>query len=143
MSSATRAYEYEHVVGFEDTNLVGNVYFVQPIAWQGRCREMFLRDEAPEVLEDLRSGLHLLTARCSCEYLAELRAFDRVRVRMRLAGITLNRIALAFEYARMLGTAEEPVARGEQEIVCMRTTYGMTGPTPIPEPLARALRRYA
>ena len=31
-------YEYRHVVGFEETNLVGNVYYVNYVRWQGRCR---------------------------------------------------------------------------------------------------------
>lgn len=138
-----RAYEYRHVVGFQETNLVGNVYFVHPIAWQGRCRELFLRDEAPEVLDELSNGLHLLTARCSCEYLAELRALDDVLVRMRLAGTSLNRILLAFEFWRAAADAPVLVARGEQEVVCLRTTEDGLVATPIPESLSRALRRYA
>ncbi|MBV8314154.1 MAG: acyl-CoA thioesterase, partial [Planctomycetaceae bacterium] len=93
-----RAYEYRHVVGFEETNLVGNVYFVNHLRWQGRCRELFLRDHAPEVLAQLSEGLSLVTTRCSCEYLAELAAYDEVVVRMRLADLAQNRITLAFEY---------------------------------------------
>ncbi len=42
-----RAFEYHHVVGFEETNLVGNVYYANYIRWQGRCREFFLRERAP------------------------------------------------------------------------------------------------
>ena len=38
-----RAFEYRHLVGFEETNLVGNVYYANHVRWQGRCREMFLR----------------------------------------------------------------------------------------------------
>ena len=37
-----RAFEYRHVVSFEETNLVGNVYFANHLSWQGRCRELFL-----------------------------------------------------------------------------------------------------
>ena len=47
-------YEYRHVVGFEETNLVGNVYYVNYVRWQGRCREMFLLEHAPSVLDELR-----------------------------------------------------------------------------------------
>src|SRR5438309_2080475 len=83
-----RAYEYRHVVGFEETNLVGNVYYVNQVRWQGRCREMFLQEHAPEVLEELRRGLALATVRCSCDYLAELSAFDQIVIRMRLADLT-------------------------------------------------------
>ena len=31
-------YEYRHIVSFEETNLVGNVYYVNYLRWQGRCR---------------------------------------------------------------------------------------------------------
>ncbi|HVR11545.1 MAG TPA: acyl-CoA thioesterase, partial [Thermoanaerobaculia bacterium] len=42
-----RYFEYRHLVGFEETNLVGNVYYVNHLRWQGRCREMFLLEHAP------------------------------------------------------------------------------------------------
>lgn len=62
-----RAYEYRHIVGFEETNLVGNVYYTNHLCWQGRCRELFLREYAPEVLTELAQGLSLITTRVSCE----------------------------------------------------------------------------
>ncbi len=138
-----RAYEYRHVVGFEETNLVGNVYFVHHVRWQGRCRELFLRDHAPEVLAELAQGLHLVTTRCSCEYLAELAAFDEVVIRMRLGALMQNRIALVFEYWRCSGDREELVARGEQHVACLRRDGKQMVPTPVPETLREALRPYA
>ena len=75
---ATRAYEYRHVVGFEETNLVGNVYYVNHLRWQGRCRELFLRENAPSVIEEIQHGLCFVTTRCSCDYLAELAPFDEI-----------------------------------------------------------------
>ena len=66
-------FEYLHTVGFEETNLVGNVYYVNHLRWQGRCRERFLHAHAPGVLDQLSSGLALVTTRCSCEYFAEHR----------------------------------------------------------------------
>jgi len=144
-----RAYEYRHLVGFEETNLVGNVYYVNHLRWQGRCREMFLRDHAPEVLAELSRGLALATVRCSCEYLAELEAFDSIVVRMRLGDVAQNRLTLLFEYWRHGEAGEELVARGEQQIACMRREAGDKGergrtiPTPIPAALREALRPYA
>ena len=41
----TRVYEYEHVVTFDETNLVGNVYYTNHLRWQGHCRELFLREQ--------------------------------------------------------------------------------------------------
>lgn len=140
-----KAYEYRHLVGFEETNLVGNVYYVNHLRWQGRCREMFLRDHAPEILEDLARDLALATVRCSCDYLAELLAFDQILIRMRLGGIVQNRITLLFEYWRESknGSGEELVARGEQVVASMRREAERTVPTPIPVSLREALKPYA
>ena len=138
-----KAYEYRHLVGFEETNLVGNVYYVNHLRWQGRCREMFLHDHAPEILEELARDLALATVRCSCEYLAELEAFDEIVLRMRLGGAVQNRITLNFEYWRQNKEGEELIARGEQVIACMRREGKRAVPTPIPVPLREALKPYA
>lgn len=137
------AYDYLHVVGFEETNLVGNVYYANHVRWQGRVRELFLRDHAPEVLEALRDGLALVTTRVSCEYLAELAAFDEVRIRMRLGAVAQNRVSMRFEYWRRRPGGEELVARGEQEVACMRREGAALAPIAVPEKLRDALRAYA
>jgi enediyne biosynthesis thioesterase len=137
-----RHYEYRHIVGFEETNLVGNVYYTRHVSWQGRCREMFLREHAPEILDDLNHGFALATTRVACEYLAELSAFDEIVIRMRLAALKLNRITMLFEYWRVNSDGEELVARGEQEVVCMQREGGKMIPTPIPPGLREALSAY-
>ena len=137
-----RFYEYRHVVSFEETNLVGNVYYVNHLRWQGRCREFFLRDHAPEVLAELAADLCLVTIRCSCEYHAELAAFDEVAVRMRLGSLIQNRISFTFEYFRLANAREELIARGEQQVACMRREGTRLVPTPVPAPLAQALSLY-
>ena len=138
------AFEYRHAVGFEETNLVGNVYYVNHLRWQGRCREMFLRENAPEILEELKRGLALATVRCSCDYLAELEAFDTVVLRMRLGEVVQNRLTLLFEYWREAADGrQELVARGEQQVACMRRDGERTVPAPIPAALREALRPYA
>jgi enediyne biosynthesis thioesterase len=138
-----RFYEYRHIVSFQETNLVGNVYFTNHLVWQGRCREMFLRDHAPDVIGQLNSGLALVTVSCSCEYFAELMAFDEVIVRMRLAELVQNRMRMAFEYWRRKNGHEELVARGEQQIACMRRDGEKLLPTPVPPILREALAAYA
>ena len=138
-----RAYEYRHVVGFEETNLVGNVYYANHVRWQGRCREMFLREHAPEVLASLTRGFALVTMRVSCEYLAELSAFDELIIRMRLGALKQNRITMLFEYWRRTNSGEELVARGEQQVACMQREGDTMMPTPVPAALLEALRPYA
>jgi enediyne biosynthesis thioesterase len=137
-------YEYNHIVGFEDTNVVGNVYYANHIRWQGRCREMFLRDNAPEILDELARGLALVTLRVSCEYFSELLAFDEIVIRMRLAEFSQHRMLLVFEYWRKSEKGEELVARGEQELGCMRRLEeeGELEPSVWPESMREALRPY-
>src|SRR5687768_7288529 len=93
-----RYYEYRHTVSFEETNLVGNVYYVNYLRWQGRCRELFLKEHAPAVLAELRADLKLFTLRVDCEFFAEIGAFDDLAIRMRLAELTQTQLEFAFDY---------------------------------------------
>ena len=137
-----KTYEYQHIVSFEETNLVGNVYYANYVRWQGRCREMFIKDNAPEVLEQLFQGLALATVSVSCEYYSELYAFDQVVIRMGLESITQNRIAMIFEYWRITDEGEELVAKGKQQTASMQREGDKLVPTPIPTALKEALELY-
>jgi len=137
-------YEYRHLVGFEETNLVGNVYYVNYLRWQGRCREMFLRDRAPAVLEDLREDLKLFTLKVECEFMVEIGAFDELSIRMRLIQLAQTQIEFGFDYIRLGEDGSEAlVARGRQRVACMRGPNTRTVPIPVPASLARALEPYA
>jgi enediyne core biosynthesis thioesterase len=136
-------YEYRHLVGFEETNLVGNVYYVNYLRWQGRCREMFLRDRAPAVLADLREDLKLFTLKVECEFLVEIGAFDELSIRMRLEDLTQTQIGFAFDYVRIRDDVEVLIARGRQRIACMRGPNTDTKPTRVPEVLRAALAPFA
>jgi enediyne biosynthesis thioesterase len=139
-----RSYDYEHIVSFEETNLVGNVYFTRYLSWQGRCRELFLREHAPGVLDELARDLRLVTTRVSCDYFAELFAFDRVVVRMVLRAASQTRVAMSFEYRRDGPGGDELIARGEQEAACLRVAAdGRATPARIPPELQAALEGYA
>ena len=137
-----RAFEYRHVVGFEETNLVGNVYYANHVRWQGRCREMFLRTHAPGILDELNDDLALVTTRVSCEYFNELFAFDEVIIRMRAGAVSRNRVTMRFDYLRADEQGEVLIAKGEQQIACMRRGPDGVVPTPVPEDLRRALEPF-
>ncbi|WP_047868698.1 thioesterase family protein [Nocardiopsis sp. RV163] len=136
-------YELRHIVGFEETNLVGNVYYVNYLRWQGRCREMFLKERAPGVLEDVRGDLKLFTLKVDCEFFAEITAFDELSVRMRLEELTQTQVQFSFDYVRLGGDAEALVARGTQRVACMRGPNTATVPARVPEELREALAAYA
>lgn len=139
----TPYYEIRHRVGFEETNLVGNVYYVNFVRWQGRCRELFLLEHAPDVLDEIRADLKLFTLTCACEFLMEITAFDELAIRMRLEDLTQTQVGFAFDYVRLRAGTEELVARGRQRIACMRGPNGATRPSRVPESLVAALAPYA
>jgi len=138
-------YEYEHVVGFEETSLVGNVYFTNYLLWQGHCRELFLRDNAPETLEMMgRREILFFTHNCSCEYLGEwgFAPLDQVLIRMRLHKFRGGRLTLEFDYHNA-DRADTLVAHGLQEIYCKAHRAGAWYPAPFPVSLVEALRKFA
>ena len=135
-------YEIRHVVGFEETNLVGNVYYVNYLRWQGRCRELFLKEKAPAVLEDLRVDLKLFTLKVECEFFAEITAFDELAIRMRLEELTQTQVQFSFDYVHLKPGHENLVARGRQRIACMRGPNTETVPARVPAQLQEALAPY-
>ncbi len=54
-----------------------------------------------------------------------------------------SRMSLLFEVWRNTENGEELVARGEQQIACMRRDGEQLVPTPVPEGLREALRQYS
>jgi enediyne biosynthesis thioesterase len=135
-------FECQHLVTFADTNLVGNVYFVNYLSWQGECRERFLAEHAPGVLAQLAGDLALVTVSCTCSFLSELYAMDLVAVRMSLRDIQGSQIAMEFDYYRVNRGPAELVARGEQVVACMTRRGGELFPAPVPAELEQALARY-
>ncbi|MPZ81277.1 MAG: acyl-CoA thioesterase [Actinophytocola sp.] len=136
-------YEILHTVGFEETNLVGNVYYVNYLRWQGRCREMFLKEKAPQVLAELQRDLKLFTLKVECEFFAEITAFDELSVRMRLEELTQTQIQFSFDYVKLSDGLEHLVARGRQRIACMRGPNTDTAPARVPSALRDALVPYS
>ncbi|WP_236567714.1 MULTISPECIES: thioesterase family protein [unclassified Nocardiopsis] len=136
-------YEMRHIVSLEETNLVGNVYYAHYLRWQGRCREMFLRERAPAVLDDLRGDLKLFTLHVDCDFLAETTAFDELSVRMRLEELTQTQIGFAFDYVRLDGEGATLVARGRQRVACLRGANGSAVPVRVPDSLRTALAPFA
>jgi enediyne biosynthesis thioesterase len=139
----TGYYEFRHRVGFEETNFVGNVYYVNYLRWQGHCRERFLQEKAPGVLADImHSDLKLFTLKAECDFFAEITAFDELSVRMRLEELTQTQIEFSFDYVRLSDGLENLVARGRQRIACMRGPNNETVPERVPAELREALVPY-
>ncbi len=136
------AFTYHHVVSFEETNVVGNVYFTRHIAWQGRCREMFLKQHAPDILKEISRNLRLVTLRVSCDYFEELNALDEIEMQMSLAYLRQHRIGLTFDIMKLRPAGSNLAARGFQEIGCMRASGAALAPISPPASLAKALKPF-
>lgn len=134
-------YEYRHTVGFEETDLTGTVHYVHYVRWQGRCREMFLRQHAPDVLAEVRRDLKLFTLTVACEYFGALAAFDEVSIRLRLDELKRTQVSFAFDYV-LPAAGELLVARGTQRVACMRGQNRDTHPAEVPVSLRMALAQY-
>ena len=142
-----RSYQYEHLVSFEETNALGNVYFSNFLKWQGICRERFLKDFAPEVIDEFVEKLKIATLSCSCSYYWELYAFDQIVIEMSInhsrpfdemrdAGV----LRLTFKYWKSESDERLLAAEGEQQIAFL---YAQDPPGwergPIPSALQVAL----
>jgi enediyne biosynthesis thioesterase len=139
----TGYYEIRHRVGFEETNFVGNVYYVNYLRWQGHCRERFLQDLAPTVLaEIMHDDLKLFTLKAECEFFAEITAFDELSVRMKLDELTQTQVVFSFDYIHHKDGAESLIARGKQRIACMRGPNNATVPTRVPVALRAAIAAF-
>lgn len=129
-------YQYKFQTTFEETNLVGNIYFANYVLWQGKCRETFLYEYCPDVIEAINNGLALITLDLSMEYVSQLFAFDKVEMRMSLHAQSDSRMLMHFEYYRAKedGTFEL-IARGSQATAAMREENGRMMPTHFPDSL--------
>lgn len=139
------AYEWMHVVGFGETNVMGNVYFSHYFDWQGTCRESFLLDHAPETIKLLeRKELAFFTRSASCEYVGDhgFGGLERIVLRMRLESFRGGRMMLGFTYARA-NAPDELVAHGTQEVHCKASRSGVWVPEPFPVAMLVALKRFA
>ncbi|MFC3685996.1 acyl-CoA thioesterase [Hydrogenophaga luteola] len=142
---AKQTFDSRHLVTFEETNVVGNVYFTNYFLWQGRARELFLREHSPSTLAEVTAGeLRLVTAHASCDFVDEFVAFDEVLVRMSLNRFIPFGVSLGFEYGRVPSdtVAYEVVARGRQDIKFLRREGLRWDLFEIPQPLMEIFQRY-
>lgn len=135
----TPVYVHKHIVTFDETNLVGNVYFAHYLHWQGHCRELFLAEQVPDLVKALQDGsFTMVTVSCAMDYYAECFALDVVEIRMSLRASGGNRMTMNFDFRR----GEELVAKGHQTVACLTPLEGRMVPTDVPAEIIVAIERY-
>lgn len=133
-------FEYRTFVGFEETNVVGNVYFSNYFVWQGKCREAFLRRFAPQVLDDFKAGWGMITKEASCVFHTEAFAFEDVAVRISVEKLTRTAVAMAFDFYRVDGEDMILLAQGKQTAMWISPEHRLAM---MPDYLYRAIADFA
>jgi NAD(P)-dependent dehydrogenase (short-subunit alcohol dehydrogenase family)/acyl-CoA thioesterase FadM len=126
----------------EESNLVGNVYFANYFAWQGRVRDLFLHRIAPEYLRGIGSEGELVCLRSRMDYLREAMPFDRIQVVMSVRSIRERGAVLGFEYYRLEPDgSRQKLSVGTQEVAWVRRDAGgAVQPAAFPAAILDALR---
>jgi len=85
----------------EDSNLVGNIYFVNYSKWLGRTLDLYFYKFIPEYFKGIGAQGELICLNCEIEHLREAMPFDKILVRMYLESVYECGINLYFEYFRL------------------------------------------
>jgi enediyne biosynthesis thioesterase len=135
-------FETSFVTTFADTNVVGNVYFANYISWQGKCRELFIAEFCRDVLAEINAGLALVTLDLSCRYVEQLRALDKVVMRMNVEELSESRMLMSFLYYRQDQDRQTLVCQSHQSAASMRYIDGNFVVVPFPASMLDAIREY-
>ncbi len=135
-------FEYRFNTTFEETNLVGNIYFANYVVWQGKCREMFLYENCPDVIDKISNGLALITLDLSVRYIGQLHAFDKVVMRMSLESQSASRLLMYFRYYKETGEELTLICEGSQATAAMREENGQMVPVPFPDSMFEVFEQY-
>jgi len=128
----------------EDSNIVGNIYFANYYAWQGRVRDRFFHSIVPECYQGTGGAGELLCLYCRIDHLREGMPFDRIEVRMALKTLQTSRATLHFDYFKVLADGRLlKLAAGEQTVVWVRRDANRKPvPHPFPSAVYQTLREF-
>jgi len=125
----------------QDSNLVGNLYFSNYSAWQGRLRDRLLHEIAPECFDLRQLGAQPECLFFSTHHLREAMPFDSIEAQMSVKAMYDGALDLWFDYYRvdMTGTREK-LAVGEHRIALVSTSQDSPQVVPWPVRARQRLR---
>ncbi len=125
----------------EDTDLIGNIYFANYYALQGRVLDRFFYDIIPNYYRTRAEEGEFFCLRSRCNHLREGRPFDQIYVKMSLRSMYECGISLSYEYFRLMPTGDrQKLAVGEQDVAWL-TYEARKNPVAnsLPQPVRQAL----
>lgn len=125
-----------------DANIVGNIYFANYYAWQGRVRDRYFYGLVPEFFQGTGEAGELICLNCRVDHLREGMPFDRIEVRMALKSLKTSRATFHFDYFKSLPDGRQlKLAIGEQTVVWVqRDADKKPVPHPFPPAVHNAMR---
>lgn len=106
-------------VTFQDTNIVGNVYFLTFFRWQSECRDAWLRSAMPDVWDRLRTGdARLRVSNWSNRFEDAFGATigDRISVTLQAQNQDQDSVLLSMEVFRHDGLSRSRLASGSMTL---------------------------
>ena len=120
------------------------------IRWQGKCRERFLSEYAPDTLRSVIDGsLILHTSQVGLRLLCDVRvkASDNLRLEMRLTHLKGGRLTMQFEYYLHDEISGSPchrhIATGSQSLCSKHVSEHGMAPAVFPIDMLNGLRNFA
>lgn len=114
------------------------------LSLQGKCRELFLLDHAPETIRRVAGlDLALQTTSASVDILSPRPVgAAEVRVELRLEALKCGQMTVRFDYFELVAGRPLHFAHGQQRMSCKRRFRHGLLPTPLPADVLCALRQF-
>ncbi len=127
----------------EESNLVGNIYFSNYTTWQGRVRDQFFYQLAPELYRGTGEHGEWIALHSHIQHLREAMPFDTIEVQMSLLKRYQYGAKLLFEYYKLDADGQkQKLAFGEQDILWVkRDQQGNPIPAALPEAFEEKLKK--
>jgi enediyne biosynthesis thioesterase len=137
MVEIEKYYEYHHLVTFDDTNSVGNVYFARFFQWMGSCREVITAEHYPELVTDIKRGFGFATEFAHIDYAQECFLFDKILIKMKVTDLSRTRIEFSFDFVNEKKTSI--IATGKQAVIWVNPQHR---PSIMPDKLYDSIVEY-
>ena len=137
MVETEKYYEYHHLVTFDDTNSVGNVYFARFFQWMGSCREVITAEHYPELVTDIKRGFGFATEFAHIDYAHECFLFDKILIKMKVTDLSRTRIEFTFDFVDEKNNSI--IASGKQAVIWVNPQHR---PSIMPDKLYDSIVEY-
>ena len=137
MVETEKYYEYHHLVTFDDTNSVGNVYFARFFQWMGSCREVITAEHYPELVTDIKRGFGFATEFAHIDYAKECFLFDKILIKMKVTDLSRTRIEFTFDFVDE--NKNSTIASGKQAVIWVNPQHR---PSIMPDKLYDSIVEY-